>query len=94
MEMHFATLWEALSDAIGEREALVCGDTRLTWSDYEERAARVAGALAAAGLSADSKLGLYLYNSTEYCESQFAAFKQREAAAVTRRFNRQTEHVA
>ncbi len=77
MEMHFATLWEALADTIGDREALVCGDARLSWSQYENRAARLGSALAEAGLAADSKVGLYLYNSTEYCETQFAAFKQR-----------------
>ena len=77
MEMHFATLWEALTDTIGDREALVCGDTRLTWSQYEDRSARLASALAEAGLGANAKVGLYLYNSAEYCESQFAAFKQR-----------------
>ena len=33
--------------------------------------------LVAAGLSPEAKVGLYLYNSVEYCEVQFAAFKGR-----------------
>ena len=77
METHFATLWEAVADANGDRDAVVCGDDRRSWSQYERRAAQLAAALAAAGLQPDSKLGLYLYNGTEYLESQFAAMKQR-----------------
>ena len=77
MEKHYATLWEALADRLGDREAIVCGDTRRSWSEYERRAARLAAAFAAAGLKRDSKVGLYLYNGPEYLESQFAAFKGR-----------------
>ena len=77
MEAHLATLWESFADAIGDREALVCGERRCTWQVYDDRAARLASAFAAAGLKTDSKVGLYLYNSNEYLESQFAAFKLR-----------------
>ena len=77
METHFATLWEAVADANGDQDAVVCGDDRRSWSQYEQRAARLAGAFADAGLRPDSKLGLYLYNGNEYLESQFAAMKQR-----------------
>jgi len=77
MESHYATLWEAVADAIGDREAVVCGDVRRSWSDYEARSARLAAAFADAGLGPGSKVGLYLYNGPEYLESQFAAFKGR-----------------
>jgi len=77
VEPHFATLWEAVADANGDRDAVVGGTQRRTWSQYEQRAARLAAALADAGLQPDSKLGLYLYNGNEYLESQFAAMKQR-----------------
>ena len=77
MEMHYATIWEAIADLNGDREAVVCGATRLTWTEYEHRAARLASAFATAGLGPDAKVGLYLYNSPEYLESQFAAFKGR-----------------
>ena len=46
-------------------------------AEYDERAARFAGALTAAGLGPDSKIGLYLYNSNEYLEAQFGGFKAR-----------------
>ena len=50
METHFATLWEAVADANGDQDAVVCGDDRRSWSQYEQRAARLAGAFADAGL--------------------------------------------
>jgi fatty-acyl-CoA synthase len=77
MEMHFATVWEHIADTVPERIALVHGDTRRSWREYDERAARFAAALAAAGLQPDSKVGLYLYNGNEYLEAQYGAFKQR-----------------
>lgn len=77
MEMHFATLWEAIADEIGDREAVVAGGVRRNWREYENRAARLAALLADAGLGRDSKVGLYLWNSSEYMEAQFAALKLR-----------------
>jgi len=77
VEAHLATLWETFADAIGDREALVCGESRRSWREYDDRAARLASAFAAAGLKADSKAGLYLYNGNEYLEAQFAALKLR-----------------
>ena len=50
MEMHFATVWESIADAIPELPAVTHGDVTRSWSDYDDRAARVAGALDAAGL--------------------------------------------
>ena len=80
MELHFATVWEAITDQIGDTTALVHGDVRRTWSEFDERSARLAAALVAAGLGPDSKIGLYLYNGNEYLEAQYAAFKMRGVA--------------
>jgi fatty-acyl-CoA synthase len=77
LELHYATLWEALSDEIGDRDAIVHGSQRRTWSEYETRAARLASAFLDAGLGADSKIGMYLYNGNEYLETQFAGMKIR-----------------
>ncbi len=77
MEMHFATVWESIADVLGERAAIVCGDTRRSWTQWDDRAARLASVFASAGLGPDSKVGLYLFNSVEYCEVQFGAFKGR-----------------
>jgi fatty-acyl-CoA synthase len=75
--MHFATIWEAIADALPDSPAVVHGDVRRTWGEYDDRAARLAAAFTAAGLGPNSKVGLYLYNSNEYLETQFGAFKMR-----------------
>ncbi len=77
MDLNFATAWEAISDEIPESEALICGDVRRDWRAYEDRAARVASALAAADLPVEANIGLALYNGVEYSEVQFGCFKQR-----------------
>ena len=77
MEMHFATVWESIADAIPDLPAVTHGDTTRSWREYDDRAARVANALDAAGLGPDSKVSLFMYNSNEYMESQFGVFKMR-----------------
>jgi len=77
MEHHFATIWESIADALGDDTAVVHGDRRLSWTQYDDRAARLAATLVGAGLRPDSKVGLYLYNGNEYLEAQYATFKMR-----------------
>jgi fatty-acyl-CoA synthase len=80
LELSYATLWEAISDTIGDEDAIVTGSNRRTWTDYENRASRLARAFGEAGLGPDSKIGIYLWNSNEYLEAQFAAMKIRGVA--------------
>ncbi len=77
MELHYATLWEAISDVVGDSDALVNGDLRRTWTEYEDRASRLASAFEGLGLRPGSKIGMYLYNGNEYMETQFAGMKMR-----------------
>lgn len=77
MEKQFATIWESITDSIGDSPAVTQGTVTRTWTEYEQRAARIASALVDAGLQPQSKVGLYLYNSNEYLEAQFATFKFR-----------------
>ncbi len=77
MQMHAASVWEAISDSIGDAPAICCGDTSRTWSEYENRAARLSASFVQAGLKQNSKIGIFLYNSNEYLETQFAGFKMR-----------------
>jgi 3-oxocholest-4-en-26-oate---CoA ligase len=74
---HFGAIWEAVSDAVPDAPAVVHGTRRHSWRDYEQRAARLARALQEAGLGPHSKVGMYLYNAPEYCETNFAAMKIR-----------------
>src|SRR6476646_6429577 len=77
MRTHFGAIWEAIADAVPQQAAVVQGDRRVGWRDYEQRAARMAQALLDAGVGPGSKVGMYLYNSPEYCETNFAALKIR-----------------
>ena len=77
MEFNLADLWESVVDAVPDREAFVDGDRRLTFAQLDERANRLAHALAADGIGPGDHVGLYLYNSSEYIEGMLAAFKLR-----------------
>jgi acyl-CoA synthetase (AMP-forming)/AMP-acid ligase II len=74
---NFATVWEAIADAVGERTAVVQGARRRTWAEFESRSARLAAGLAELGLSRGSLVGIDLWNSVESLETMFAAFKLR-----------------
>jgi fatty-acyl-CoA synthase len=77
MRTQFGSIWEAVSDVVPDQTAIVQGPRRLSWREYEQRSARLAQAILDAGIRAGGKVGMYLYNSPEYCETNFAAFKVR-----------------
>lgn len=77
MKWHFADIWEVVADTVPEREALVHGETRVTWAEYENRAARLAQVFTDHGLKPDSKVAIFSYNCPEYLEAQFGIFKFR-----------------
>lgn len=80
MEMHFATVWESIADAIPDHIAVTHADSRRTWAEFDDRSARVAQAFTDAGLGSDSKIALYLYNGNEYMEAHYGVFKMRGVA--------------
>ena len=77
MQWHVASVWETVADVVPDAPAVVGGDVRRSWRDYEDRAARIAGALAAAGHGPGAKVGVYAHNSNEFLEAYFGAFKLR-----------------
>ena len=77
MELHHATVFEAVADAIPDAPALAQGDRVVTWSQMDERAARLAAAFTAAGLGPQSTVAIDLYNCNEWMESFFGALKAR-----------------
>jgi 3-oxocholest-4-en-26-oate---CoA ligase len=77
VEYNLADLWEKVVDTVGDREALVCGTRRLSFAAVDDRANRLAHALAARGIGPGDHIALYLYNGTEYLEGMLAAFKLR-----------------
>jgi len=75
--LNLASAWEAIADEVGDSTAVSVAGRHFSWTDFDDRAARLAGTMAAHGLGPDSKVALYLYNGNEYPEAQYAAFKLR-----------------
>ena len=75
MNLDFASVWETISDIIPDNDALICGEEVVSWKEYDLRSSKIASALSEAGLSSNSKAGLYLNNSNEYLICQNAIFK-------------------
>jgi len=81
VDEHLATIWESIADRLPGEVALVHGATRVSWRDFEQRAARFAAALAGAGVGAGQTVAIDMYNCPEYLEVFFAALKIRAVPA-------------
>jgi len=81
VDWNFGTVFESVADEIPDHQALVQGERRRTWREFDERAARLAAALRDQGVGPGSKIAFYLYNSNEYLETLFACFKLRAVPA-------------
>jgi fatty-acyl-CoA synthase len=81
MREGYASIWEAAADTCPDADALVLGDRRTSWREFDDRAARFAGALAAHGLGAGSHVALFLHNAPEYLEAHFGTMKLRAVPA-------------
>ena len=71
----FASVWEAVADAVPDRVALLHGGQSRSWGAFDHRADGIAAALLGAGLRHQDKVALYLHNGPEYLEATFAALK-------------------
>ena len=76
-DWHFATAYEKIADVVGDQPALICNDVVRTWSEFDDRAARLASVLSSYGLGPDSKVGIYLHNCNEYLEAHHGILKMR-----------------
>jgi acyl-CoA synthetase (AMP-forming)/AMP-acid ligase II len=72
---NFAEVWSLVAEAFPEREALVQGQVRRDWRTFDRRAEAIGAALIARGLTHQSKVAQYLYNSPAYLESLYGCFK-------------------
>jgi 3-oxocholest-4-en-26-oate---CoA ligase len=75
VKLDLAGAWQQVADTVPDVDAIVMGPRRVTWSEYEDRAARFAGALEAAGVDPGAKVSLYLFNSPEYLIAHYGSFK-------------------
>ena len=92
MDYNLATIHEAISQAIGDREAIVFRDRRFTYADFTRRTRRLANLLIEHGFGCNTErdalddwrsgqdhLGIYLYNGNEFLEGMLGAYKARVA---------------
>src|SRR5262249_56690418 len=73
------SVWEMVADAAskhGEREALVCGTTRLTWAEVVQRSKRIAAGFQKLGLKRGDRVAILLGNRIEFPLILFAAAHQ------------------
>lgn len=77
MKKHPADHFEAVSRIIPDEIAVSHHGLSRTWREFEERAARLAGALAAAGMGSGDRIAIYSRNSNEYLEAHLAILKIR-----------------
>src|SRR6266581_3724643 len=95
MRNGLGTVLETVADVRRDRIAMIHGQRSRTWRELDDHAARLAGYLAGAGIGPQARVGMALYNSPEYIESVFAAFKLRAVPVnVNYRYRRaELEHI-
>jgi acyl-CoA synthetase (AMP-forming)/AMP-acid ligase II len=72
---NFAAVWQGIAGVVPDRVALVCGDRRWTWHEFDDRASRLASHLDRQGLQPGDSIAIDLFNTPEYLETFFATLK-------------------
>jgi fatty-acyl-CoA synthase len=72
---NLADAFEAIAATIPDAEAIVHGDRRRTWAEFDANADGFAAALVARGVERGAKVGFFAHNSVEYLEAQYGCFK-------------------
>ena len=90
MDFDLPTVHEALAHRLGDADAVMTAERRITWAELNDRSRRFAHVLLGAGLtvraerpdlapheSGQDTVALYLYNGHQYLEAMLGAFKAR-----------------
>src|SRR5688500_3159584 len=77
MQFNIADLFEAVVDAVPDREALYAEGRRLTFRELDARANRLAHHFTSIGVGPGDHVGCHMMNGTEYLETMVALFKIR-----------------
>jgi 3-oxocholest-4-en-26-oate---CoA ligase len=75
VDVSFGTVWEAFAREQPDAVAISEPGKDHSYAEFEERSARLAAALADAGVGPGDKVACYLYNGAAYLQTVFAAFK-------------------
>ncbi len=71
----FAAVWDGIAREVPDRIAVVCGEQRLTYGEFADRAGRLAAHLEDAGLAPGDRVAIDMVNRPEYLETFYAALK-------------------
>ena len=77
MGFNIADLFERAVDVVPDRLAMVCGERRLTYAEFDEESNRLANHLLGEGFGHGDHIGIYGQNSAEWLLAMIAAFKIR-----------------
>jgi len=77
MSFNIADLFERAADAVPDRMALICGDRRLTYAEFDREANRFANHLLAQGFGLGDHIGIHAQNSAEWLTAMMGIFKIR-----------------
>src|SRR6478752_5673558 len=73
-DWNFAAVWDGIAAIVPDREALVCGDRRIPWAGFRDRATRLARHLqSTADVGPGDRVAIDLTNRPEYLETFYAA---------------------
>jgi acyl-CoA synthetase (AMP-forming)/AMP-acid ligase II len=75
VDASIGTIWEAVAAHLPDAIAISEPGRDYTYAEFDDRAARLAAALDAAGVGPGDTVACYLYNGAAYLETVFAAFK-------------------
>src|SRR5437660_770835 len=75
-DWNFAAVWDGIAQIVPDRDAVVCGDRRISWGVFSARATRLAWYLKTeAGAEPGDRVAIELTNRPEYLETFYAALK-------------------
>ena len=77
MAYNIADLFEHTVDAVPDRTALICGDTRLSFAELDERANRFGHFLQSRGVRPGDHVGIYAVNSEPWVTAMLGCVKIR-----------------
>jgi fatty-acyl-CoA synthase len=66
MRGSYAQLWKLVAEALPDRTAIVAGEQRLSYAEFEDQAARFAMLLRERGIAVGDTIAFYMYNRAEY----------------------------
>lgn len=75
MRGSYAELWRRIGAELPERTAVVSGDDRLTYAEFDDQASRLGSLMLERGVNCGDTVAFFLYNRAEYLVGFYAALK-------------------